>query len=247
MVENPWIHSLPHTPYARFRLFCFPYAGGGASIYQNWSRYLPEEIAVCPIQLPGRENRLLERPFSDLPSLLEGLLPALLPYLDMPYAFFGHSMGALVSFELARALFRHGHPIQPSHLFLSGRRAPHWPDTDPPDSQLPEPEFIERLRTLNGTPEAVLENQELLHLLLPLLRADFALCETYQYIPAVPLNCPLTVFGGLSDKEVSRASLNAWREVVSGPFKLRLFPGDHFFLQKEQASLLHVLALDLLK
>jgi medium-chain acyl-[acyl-carrier-protein] hydrolase len=208
---------------------------------------LPKEIAICPVQLPGRENRLQEKPFSDLPSLLEALLPALLPYLDMPYAFFGHSMGALVGFELARVLASRGSPIQPTHLFLSGRSAPQWPDSDPPSSQLPEPEFIEKLRTLNGTPEAVLENQELLCLLLPLLRADFALCETYCYLPTVPLYCPLTVFGGLSDKDVPRESLNAWREVVSGPFKLRLFPGDHFFLLKEQASLLHVLVLDLLK
>ena len=247
VASSLWFHSLHRNPYARFRLFCLPYAGGGASIYHAWSRYLPKEIEVCPIQLPGREGRLQEKPFADLPSLLEALLSVLLPCLDMPYAFFGHSMGALISFELARAISRCGHALQPTHLFLSGRRAPQWPNPDPPASQLPEQEFIEKLRLLNGTPEEVLQDQELLHLLLPLLRADFALCETYRYMPDSLLRCSLTVFGGLEDKDVSRESLNAWREEVSGPFKLRFFSGDHFFLQKEQASLLRVMALDLLK
>ena len=133
------------------------------------------------------------------------------------------------------------------HLFVSGRRAPQIPNPDPPTHNLPEPEFIEELRRLKGTPEEVLQNEELLHLLLPLLRADFTLCETYSSTHENPLTCPLSAFGGLQDPDVSREDIRAWREQTRGPFKMRFFRGDHFFLQKEQVSLLHALTLDLFK
>src|SRR5205814_4666171 len=186
---DSWIQYYQSKPQACLRLFCFPYAGGGASIFRTWSENLPPEIEACPIQLPGRESRLLEAPFSQLFSLIEPVAQALLPYLDMPCAFFGHSMGALVSFELARYL-RRQHGLSPVHLFVSGRRAPQLSDPDPPIHPLPEAEFLEELRSLKGTPEEVLQNTELLQLLLPLLRADFAVCETYAYAPETPLLCP---------------------------------------------------------
>ncbi|HTK06063.1 MAG TPA: thioesterase domain-containing protein [Ktedonobacteraceae bacterium] len=242
-----WLQYWQRKPNARIRLFCFHYAGGGASLYRSWSEQTPPLIEICPVQLPGRESRLPEKPFDRLEALLPPLAEALGPYLDMPYAFFGHSMGAVVSFELARYLRRTRQCADPLHLFVSGRRAPQLPDHRPSIHALPEPAFIEKLRELNGTPEAVLENAELFHLLLPLLRADFALCETYQYVKEKPLHSPITAFGGLQDREVSRTMLTSWQEQTEGAFKLRFFPGDHFFLHKQQSELLQVLSQDLLR
>ncbi|MFL5654926.1 MAG: thioesterase II family protein [Ktedonobacteraceae bacterium] len=241
---DPWIQFWQPKLQARLRLFCFPYAGGGASIFRTWSEILPPQIEVCPVQLPGRESRLLEAPFSHLFSLIEPLTQALLPYLDMPCAFFGHSMGALISFELVRYL-RRQHGLSPVHLLVSARRAPQLIAPDPPIHHLPEPQFVEELRRLKGTPEEVLQTTELLQLLIPFLRADFALCETYLYTPGEALTCPVSVFGGLQDEEVSRDMLTAWREQTRGSFKLRLFVGDHFFLHAARASLLQALLQDL--
>ncbi len=229
-----WLQYWQRKPHARIRLFCFPYAGGGASIFRSWSEQLPQDIEVCPVQLPGRENRLLETPFSSTSSLLDALAPALLPYLDMPYAFFGHSMGSLISFELARRLSDQQIRYTPVRLFMSGHRAPQLPDPDPPTYHLPEPAFIEELRRLQGTSEEVLQNTELLRLLMPLLRADFTLCETYKYIHAKPLNIPILAFGGLQDTSISRDEISAWREQTCAPFTLRFFTGNHYFLRGEE-------------
>lgn len=227
------------------RLFCFPYAGRGASLFYSWSKDLPGEIEVCPVQLPGRENRLREEAYSSLPELIPILVAALTPYLDRPYAFFGHSMGALIAFELARYLQQGTRRSVPVHLFVSGHRAPHLSLRDRQASRLPEAEFIEALRRLQGTPEEVFAHPELLALLLPLLRADFSLCETYTYTFSRPLSCPITAFGGLQDQETARAALSAWREHTSSSFRVRFFPGGHFFLEQEQKALLNVLAQDI--
>jgi medium-chain acyl-[acyl-carrier-protein] hydrolase len=249
---NSWLQYWQRKPQARVRLFCFPYAGSGASIFRTWSEHLAQDIEVCPVQLPGRENRLLERPFSNLPALLDALVPALLPYLDMPYAFFGHSMGSLISFELARYLRQIEYSNMPVYLFVSGHSAPQMldPDSEPPIYQLSEPEFIEKLRHLNGTSEALLQNAEFLQLLIPLLRADFALCDTYKYIHAKPLPLSISAFAGLQDPEVTHDGVSAWCLQTSRPnaatnFRLRFFEGDHFFIHKEQATLLQAISQDL--
>lgn len=236
--KNIWIQYSQKKPEARIRLICFPYAGGGASIFRTWSKALPAQIEVWPIQLPGRENRLAETPFTCMPDLIEALALALRPSLTGAYAFFGHSMGSLICFELARYLRAQGHMPGPVHLFVSGHRAPHLPDPDVPSYNLPEPEFVNELQRLNGTPEAVLQNEELLHLLMPLLRADFSICETYIYQRSKALSCPLTAFGGLQDQDTPRDAIASWREHTSGSFKQRFFPGNHFFLETEQSSLL---------
>jgi len=242
---SSWLQYWQRKPQARVRLFCFPYAGGGASIFRTWSEHLPQDIEVCSVQLPGREDRLLESPFANLPSLLDVLGPALLPYLDMPYAFFGHSMGSLISFELARYLRQVEYRNMPVYLFVSGHSAPQIPDPDPPTYHLPEPEFIEKLRQLKGMSEQLLQNEEFLQLLLPLLRADFALCDTYEYINDKPLPIPISAFGGLQDPEVPHDEINAWRVQTSGLFRLRFFEGDHFFIHKEQAALSQAISQDL--
>lgn len=245
-----WLHYWQRRPQAHIRLFCFPYAGGGASIFRTWSEHLSQDIEVCPVQLPGREERLLEKPFSNLPALLDALVPALLPYLDRPYAFFGHSMGSLICFELARCLRQIEYSRMPVYLFVSGYSAPQIPDPNVPTYHLPESEFIKELRRLNGMSEELLQHTEFLQALMPLLRADFTLCTTYEYIHSEPLSLPISAFAGLQDPEVTRESMNAWGMQTSGPhasprFRLRYFEGDHFFIHKEQIALLQAISQDL--
>ncbi len=241
---NSWIVCPKPNAQARVRLFCFPFAGGGASIYRTWPDGLPASIETCSVQLPGRESRLREPLFARLQPLVQSLTQILRPYLNMPYALFGHSLGALISFELARALVLQNHP-GPVHLFVSGHAAPQIPDTHRPIHQLPDSEFIQELGHLNGTPREVLQNAELMALFLPVLRADFTLNETYRYLPGALLECPISAFGGWQDSMTSRDSLAAWREQTRNVFMLRMFPGDHFFLYSARTLLLRALARDL--
>lgn len=229
------------NPQGSLRLFCFPYAGGAAWMYRTWADRLPKTVEVCPIELPGRGKQIQSAPFTRLQPLIQAIAQALIPHLDKPFAFFGHSMGGLICFELARWL-RQEYNLQPIHLFISGRRAPQLPDPAPPIHNLSDPEFLQELRRLNGTPQAVLENAEMMELLLPILRADFAVLETYVYSTAPPLTCPITAFGGLDDPEVSPDELEGWRVQTRASFSRHLFPGDHFFLHSAEWLLLQTLA-----
>lgn len=223
-------------------LLCFAYAGGSAQIFRTWAAALSPSVDVCPVELPGRGSRWREQPLIELKTLVAALAPALLQTCDRrPFACFGHSLGGLISFELAHYL-RQEYGRTPTHLFISGCKAPHLPNREPPIHALPHPEFLAKIRSFNGTPAAVLDNHELVELLIPLLRADFALIETYTYQPEPPLVCPLTVFGGLADPNVDRSALEAWQVQTRSKFSLRLFSGDHFFLHTAQAELLPALA-----
>ena len=247
MRNDVWIKRTRQDPQTCFRLFCFPYAGGGASIFRTWPERLPSDIEVHAIQLPGREDRLRETPFAKLSALIEALAHVLYPYLDFPFAFFGHSLGSLISFELTRWLRRQKAPC-PIQLFVSGSRAPQIPNPDPPIHQLPDVEFIEELSRFNGTPKAVLANLELMEVFLPLLRADMRLYETYVYDHEAPLDCPISAFGGLEDEEVSREELAAWYDQTRSRFSMQMFPGDHFFLNgKESNGVLEVISRDIKK
>lgn len=226
------------------RLFCFPYAGGGATIYNGWGGILPNQIEVCAALLPGRGNRMREPAVTEVGALVRALAEALENSLDRPFAFFGHSMGALISFELARHLRERGCP-QPAHLFVSARRAPQLPNTQRITHDLPEPEFLDELRRLQGTPSEILEHPELMQLLSPLLRADFALTEKYAYAPGPPLNCGISAFGGLQDEDTTREELEGWKEQTAERFKLRMLPGNHFFLNDYRELLLRSLVEDL--
>jgi len=229
------------NPDAELRLFCFPYAGASAAIYRGWHQKLPAAVEVRAVELPGRGTRLREKPFLGLLPLVEHLGEALEPYLDRPFVFFGHSMGALIAFELSRLLRREGRTL-PVHLFVSGHRAPHLPSKHRPIHSLPEREFVQELRNLEGTPEAVLENEELMELLSPVLRADFSVCETYYYHDEEPLSCPITAFGGTEDTDVDRSMLEPWKLHTTGAFRLHMLPGNHFFLQTSEAQLLRLVA-----
>jgi len=242
---NTWIACPQPNPKADLRLFCFPYAGGGAKIFQKWADSLPRNVEVRAVRLPGRDSRLREPALTSMPELVELISRAMRPYVDQPFAFFGHSMGAKLCFEVALEL-RKQLGVEPAHLIASGCRAPHLRSTDTPMHQLTEPEFIERLRSLNGTPREILEHADMMGLLLPALRADFQVIETYLPDPlAPPLACPLTVYGGLHDPEVQRADLEAWGIYTTANFTVRMLPGDHFFLHLSEYLLLRTLSRDL--
>lgn len=213
-------------------------------MFHNWSDGLPADVEVCPVQLPGRATRLMEPAFSRLPPLIDALAEALLPLLDKPFALFGHSLGSLVSFELARQL-QANHQARPVRLFVSAGPAPQIPHRGPPIHRLPEREFSAELLRLNGTPEELLNHKELMDIVLPSLRADFALYESYRYSSGPPLNCPISTYGGLSDRKVNHSDLEAWRDQTAVSFSIRMFPGDHFFLKTTQPLLLKALSQEL--
>ncbi|MBB4637945.1 thioesterase II family protein [Longimicrobium terrae] len=240
-----WIARPRPNPRARLRLFCLAHAGGGASAFRGWADALPAEVEVCPVQLPGRENRIGEPAITRMEPLIDALLPAVAPYLDLPFALFGHSNGALIAFELARRLRAEGRP-GPVHLFASGRRAPDRSSGREPTSHLPDAEFLADLHRLGGLPDALLQHQELISLLLPTLRADVALNECYVFGEQEPLDCPITAYIGLADSKATNDQVQAWGRHTRAPFVIRGFPGGHFFLQEGRADFLRVLAADLL-
>ncbi len=190
-----------------------------------------------PVQLPGRSARFQEAPFEQFSPLVEAVATAITPYLDMSFAFFGHSLGGLVAFEITHRI-RVEHLRLPVHLIVSGCTAPRLGIRRRVLSTQPEQELVKELRHLNGTPSALLENGELVALALPSLRADFALCESYRYTPRAPLECPITAFGGTEDREVDKQQLEPWGEETRSAFSLQLLPGDHFFLHSEETTLL---------
>lgn len=218
------------------RLFCFPYIGGGINVFRGWHELLPHHIELYPVELPGHGARIGEQPFDRLKPLVEAAAQSISPLLDKPFAVFGHSMGALVGFEVVRKL-RRDHGALPLSLFMSACRAPHIPDEDPPIHTLPEEEFIEELERYEGTPEQVLKNPELMEIFLPVLRADFAACETYAYSDEPPLECPIHAMGGLEDKIVNLPNIREWGTQTSDLFSMKEFPGGHFFLHDTQEDL----------
>ena len=243
--QNAWVRFPKPNPQATCRVFCFPYAGGGASIVRTWPAPVPASLEICSFELPGREDRLREAPFDRLDVLVQVLLSVLRPYLDKPFALFGHSMGALISYELACQLSqRYG--MSPIHLFVAGRHAPHVPDVETPLHHLAASLFLAEVRQrYDGIPEAVWQDAEFMTMMLPLLRADFTLIETYTHRMNDALPSAISAFGGLEDASVSQQDLLAWREQTRGAFKLCMLPGDHFFLNQDASPLLAAIAQDL--
>lgn len=233
-----WLRRVNSNPQASLRCFCLPYAGGNARLFQSWGQRLPASIEVCALELPGHGARLTEPPLDRMDKMLRAIAQVIQPLCDRPYVLFGHSMGALIGFELARYCRRHSLPM-PAHLYVSGHRAPQLPDPEPPVHTLPDVAFREKLTRLQGTDPAVLANDEFMALLLPMLRADFALCETYTYVAEPPLPCPITAFGGTRDPATQRGRLRAWRLQTQAKFTQHVLPGNHFFIHAAETALLH--------
>lgn len=241
---NLWFPALAMRPGARVRLFAFPHAGAGAAAFARWEEKLPAAVSVCPVRLPGRESRLSEPAFSDMRALVEALGEAVRPHVRQPFAFFGHSMGAGVAFELARWLRRNRLPL-PAALIVSGARAPRFRARP---LGLPEPgdeEFLEEIRRREGMPEEVLNDAELMRLILPPIKADTMLYRNWVCEPEEPLACPIRAYGGADDAHVSREHLEGWAEETSAGFALRLLPGGHFYLRPGTAAFFEALGRDL--
>jgi len=239
-----WFPALRGGDEAQLRLFCFPYAGGGASVFRGWAARLAPRVAVCPARLPGREARILEPPAERIEELVSGLVRALATVLDRPYALFGHSMGALVAFELARSLLREGQP-GPRALLVAAARAPQLRRAPVGGPEPDERELVEELERLGAPTEALENNEELRRLVLPALRADVALCRAYVYEPGPKLPCPLVVYAGRDDTRLTPEALEAWREQTAGEFRLRWFTGGHLFLHTAEEELLRAVQEDL--
>jgi medium-chain acyl-[acyl-carrier-protein] hydrolase len=242
---DPWIVRPRPNPAATLRVFCFPYAGLGTSVFRTWPPAFPPNAELILMLPPGREGRWSEKPFQNAADLASSATQAILPHLTLPFVFFGHSLGAMTAFEVALQLRRGGHP-QPLRLFASAHRAPHLPHPHPIIHSLPDAEFIEQMcQQYGGIPQAVLDNPDLVELMLPCLRADFTVFETYRYTEDAPLTLPITAFGGSRDRRITEHEIAAWREQTSGDFRYEMFDGDHFFLQDRRESLLASVVRDL--
>lgn len=240
-----WFPALKPRQQAPLRLICFPYAGAGIAAFRAWPATLTDVIELRVAQLPGRGARLREDRFERMPALVETLAEELRPLLDRPFAFFGHSLGAIVAFEVARIL--RGRAPAPMHLFVSGKIAPHLPDPAPRIHKFSDNAFLRELQNLKGMPQAVLDSKELLEITLPAVRSDFTLLETYKYEPQPPLVCPITAFGGLEDPRTTENGLEGWRTETTASFDLVMLQGDHFFLDSARSLLLQCIIRSLLK
>ena len=216
------------------RLFCFPYAGGAANIYKNWAEVLAPEIEVIAIQLPGHGTRIKESIYARLHPTIHALVSSMHPALDKPYSLFGHSLGALLAFHFALEI-KSLHAL-PEILFLSASKAPKQQATHGIHS-LEDTHFTTQLKTLNGTPEAVFDNRELLDLILPILRADFAMAETYTIEPNRRVDVPIIAISGNQDVGSSQKDMQYWKDFTSNSFENILLPGDHFFIQSQEATI----------
>lgn len=244
LTESRWVTRGPSRGRRLGRLFCLPFAGGGSAVYHPWIKRILPDIELVRVNLPGRETRLRETPFNRIVPLVNTLVEELVIWMDRPFAIYGHSMGALVAFELARELRRRDLRA-PARLFISAYRAPHLPPSEPPFSHLPDAHFIDCLRQYGGLPDLVAQNEELMEMFLPTLRADFEMTEAYVYKEEAPLECPFTAFGGLSDPKVTRDRILAWKMHTSTHFSSHFFPGGHFFLQNSESLVLNKINLKL--
>ncbi|WP_061289658.1 thioesterase II family protein [Azotobacter vinelandii] len=225
----------------RLNLFCLPYSGASAMVYSRWRRGLPDWLQVQPVELPGRGARLGEPLQTDMHALARQLAGELAPRLEQPYALFGHSLGALLAFEIAHALGDLASP-PPLALFASGTAAPTRREEYEKDYSQPktDEELVAELRDLQGTPEEVLDNEELMSLTLPVLRADFLMCGRYRYRPRPLLELPIHVLGGKEDRS-SMEQLLAWQEETAVGFSLDMVAGGHFFIHEHESRVLKLI------
>jgi surfactin synthase thioesterase subunit len=228
---------------AGIRLFCFAHAGGGGTFFLPWRTRLGPDIAVCPVVLPGREGRIGERPFTRMDDLVPPLVEALRPHIDRPFAFFGHSMGAAVAYEVTRRLSAEGTGL-PLCLFVSARCAPQE-RVSPSLHGMSETETLAAVRKLSGAPEEVLRRRDWRDRFLPCLLADFELNDTYLAAPGGRLACPVSAMTGDADPVVTPADMRSWRETTHGTFGLRVFGGDHFYLKGPPRALVAAIQGDL--
>lgn len=228
MNSIPWITPVKADGVTKLRLFCFPFAGGVSSYYHAWQSKISQGVELCPVMLPGREKLIRQAPVSDIHQLCRTLIDQLAPHTDVPFAFFGHSMGALIAYELALVMHKLSIPL-PLHLFLSAFPAPDSMTRPAPIHNLSDSEFKAAIASFNGTPQEVLDDDALMSVILPYLRADFKMVETYTHEHTAPLPIPISVYGG-KDDYLSRNSLARWKDHTLMSWQLHMFDGGHFYL-----------------
>jgi medium-chain acyl-[acyl-carrier-protein] hydrolase len=228
-MKNKWFVIPKPNLTADLKLICFPYAGGSSSTYFPWIKWLPDNVELIIIQAPGRGARIDESAYSDMQTLIKNLIEFIPHILNKPYVFFGHSLGSRIAFELMNQLSILNYAI-PHHFIASGSKGPHHISTKEPTYNLPHDKFIDELKLLNGTPQAVLENKELMELFLPLLKADFEIADKYYYQGNTRFNCPISVLGGEEDVEISLSDLCSWGIFFKNDADIHILPGNHFFI-----------------
>ena len=240
-LNEHWFIPFPQRFKAQKRLFCFPYAAGSPNIFRNWKSGLPDYVEIVAINLPGRYDRFMEKSFSDWPTLLDATEDAISPYLDKPFAFFGHSFGARLIFELTKRLQAKNTSL-PTQLFISGCRCPHIPCSRPFIHTLSKAEFFELIFKMNGLSSEVVENQRLITILEPALRADMKLSELWEGSEEQKIKVPITVFCGLQDEVDPFERMHEWERYTEEKFSFYTFPGGHFFLHKNEKKLLKIIS-----
>ena len=236
VARDPWFLGRKPSPDVGVRLFCFPSAGGGASMFRGWNDAFPTDIEVNAVQLPGRETRLKESRIPDVGALVREVTHALAPYLDRPFALFGYSMGALLAFEVARELRRRGWPV-PGHLFVAAMRAPQTAAAHPPSAHLPREDFLEYINRYFQPSDEAWKIPDLVDLILPILRDDISAVDRYAYVDEPPLSCPIDGYAGADDRVTPLPSAKAWRHQTAAEFELTVFCGGHFFLHDALSDL----------
>jgi medium-chain acyl-[acyl-carrier-protein] hydrolase len=222
---------------ATARLFCFPYAGATAAAYRPWNAMMPPNIELVVVELPGRLH-LRDKPPEDMKAIVDTIYPQILPFLDKPFAIFGHSFGSIVSYEVTKRLQTENKKL-PTKLFVSARRAPHLPSRFRQASGLPDQEFIDEMQNMyQAIPEAVLKEKELLKMLLPILKVDIRINETYIGKLDPLLNVPLQVYYGTKDNTITPDEMEQWKAVTQKDFQIKSFEGGHFYIDKEKGTII---------
>lgn len=236
----PRIEFIITKPNSKIRVICFHYAGGSPAAFYSWVNNFPNNLELAALQLPGRATRFTEPLLSNMDLVINHVFNEFKKHLDKPYILFGHSVGALIAYELTRKLQNESLPVA-KHLIASGSRAPHIPFRRKQISHLSHAAFKNELLNYNGTPPEVLENEELQNLFFPILRADFSISETYHYYPGKPIPCDITALSGNKDSLVSEDDIQAWQQHTSASFRHISLPGDHFFIKPCQNTIIDII------
>ena len=238
---NRWIRDAPPASSRRPRLFCLPFAGGGARAFRSWQSLLDDVADVLPVQLPGRENRYREPLATDIDALARSVADGMADHCRSPYLLYGHSMGALLAYRFVHTMAQRGAPL-PELLIVAAHRAPHQPPMEPLAHSLPREELVQRLKEFGATPTEILDHAQMLDFFLPVIRSDFALSELAPvYDPDAPLDVPILALGGTDDPLVGRDDLSAWSAHTTLDFRMREFPGGHFFQDEHAARVMMLL------
>lgn len=237
-MQSKWYKNFRETPHCKMRMFCFPHAGGSAQDYKKWLAYLPMDIELLVAQMPGRAERMQEKLCTNFNELIDSFLTAIIPFLDKPYFFVGHSLGGSIAFEVARAIRRIEH-IMPTSMIIIGRGGPNIQESRP-RYNAPDKEFIAYLKSQSGTDEKIFEDVEVLKFFLPIIRNDMMLADTYHnfYQKESPLSCPIHVFFGSKEADITQEMVAEWKYETSSNFTVEQFDGNHFFLHEQPETVI---------